>query len=61
MNLKDLYLKGDKEVIRFKSISKFLDYCYTRKLTKENSETFYASQNECMYLKPCEVDLHNSK
>jgi hypothetical protein len=61
MNLKDLYLSGDKEVVRFKSIFNFLNYCYTRKLTKENSETFYDSQNEYMYLKPCKVDLHTNK
>jgi hypothetical protein len=61
MNLKDLYLNGDKEVVRFKSISNFLNYCYARKLTKENSETFYDSQDERMYLKPCKEDLHTDK
>lgn len=56
MNLKDLYLNGDKEVVRFKSIFNFLNYCCTRKITKENSETFYDSQEGYMYLKSCKVE-----
>lgn len=56
MSLKELYINEDKEVIRFKNIFNFLNYCYTRKITKENSETFYDSQDERMYLKPCKVE-----
>lgn len=48
--LKDRYLEGEKHIFRFDNIFGFLNFCMANRQTPENSETFYDSEENKMYL-----------
>lgn len=48
--LKDRYLEGEEHIFRFDNIFAFLNFCMANRLTSENSETFYDSEENKMYL-----------
>lgn len=50
-SIKEEYLSSSKHVARFKNILTFMDICRSRRVTTENSVTYYDETEGCMYIK----------
>ena len=50
-SIKDEYLSNSNHVARFKNIFAFLDVCKSRRVTTENSITYYDETEGYMYIK----------